>query len=186
MCPATLALAAVAANAAGSILGGVTAAESASFQGQIAKNNATAAQQNAAYSAKASAAQTEQAGLKAAQQDAGVKAAGAANNLDVNTGSPLDIQESQRKLGVLDTATVANRGAEQVYGYATQERNFSAQAAADQAEVGPDIAGGVLKAAGSVAGGVSQTSLLSGSPSVSAPYKWMASNDAGASDFELG
>lgn len=142
--------------AASAVYGGVTAAESASYQGHVAKNNATAARQNAAYSASASSANTESAGLKAAQKLGAVTAGQAANNLDVNTGSAADVSTSQREMGQLDVDNEATRGALATYGYQTQASNFDAQARADKAQVVPDIAGGLLKAGGSIASSAGQ------------------------------
>lgn len=174
MCPATLALAASASSAVG---GGIAAGQTASYQAAVASNNATIARQNEVYSAQAGATQTEQSGLKARAQDAGVKAGLAANNVDVNTGSAADVQQSEHEINQFDTATVAHRAAMAVYGYHTQVNDFSAQSKLDQAQVIPDYLGGFLKAGGSVASTASEnpaaTSLLSGAPSVPSQYQWM-------------
>lgn len=211
MCIATLALASAAISAGSAVAGGFASANAANYQGAVAANNATIARRNAAYSAGATSAQVTQAGLKAAQQNANVKVGAAANGLDVNTGSPADVQESQRKLGALDTATVGARGAEQVYGYETQASSFQAQSALDKSEAKNDITGGFLKAAGSLAGnsavdsavsssfgpGASDAaaggagggfsgdtpSLISGAPTVPSAYGWMGGNAAEPSDL---
>lgn len=174
MCIATLGLIGAGLGAAGSISSGFAAANAASYNAQVANNNATIARQNAAYSASATAAQTTEAGLKARQADAGVMAAAAANNLDVNTGSPADVETSQREIGNYDTAVTASRGAQQVYGYQSQAAGYQAQAGLDQSEVGSDIAGGFLKAGGS---------LLSGTPQTNALYAWMQPNGAGGTSL---
>lgn len=153
------------AAAAGSVLQGVSSANAAHYQAQVANNNAITERQNAQHAAAATSVQTEQAGLKARSQDAGVRASIAANNLDVSTGSPVDVQQSEHELGQLDVAQTASRGAEQVYGYETQAVSDKAQSNLYQSEVAPDIAGGVLKGAGS---------LLSGSPSLPGAYQWMS------------
>lgn len=178
MCPGTIALTAAAVSAAGAISGGIAQGNAANYQGQVAANNATIARQNATYSAGAAAATTERAGLKARAQDAGVRSGIAANGLDVNSGSAADVQTSQRELGALDTGTVANNGALQVYGYQTQATGYQAQSTLDKQEAGADVAGGFMKAAGTLLANPTVdsfgSSLLSGAPSLPSNYSWMA------------
>src|SRR6201999_2048290 len=64
----------------------------------------------------------------------------------------VDVQTSERELGNLDTKTVANNAAVQVYGYETESVNDKAQEKLLNTESNNDYIGGVLKAAGSVAG----------------------------------
>lgn len=181
-------------SAVGSIAGGVASAQSASYQAQIASNNATAARQNAVYSAGAAASNTETAGLKARSENAGLRSGIAASGVDVNSGSASDVQQSERDVTGLDTANTAARGAETVYGYQTQATNFQAQSAMYNAEVGPDIAGGVLKGVGGLLSGSSTNglgSLVGGSPSESSQNSWMqgsdqgSGGDAGSSDLDM-
>lgn len=167
---AFLPLLAVGLGAAGSVMGGISQANAASYQAQVARNNAVAARQNAQYAAGATSANITQAGLKDRAQGANLKASIAANNLDVNTGSPSDVETSQREIGALDTANTAMRGANQVYGYETQATSFEAQAKLDQSQVLPDILGGVFKGAGS---------LLSGAPQVPSLFNWMTQSGGG-------
>lgn len=200
MCPGTLALIAAGTTAVSAIGGGIASASSASYQGAVARNNATIARQNAGYSAAAGSSQITQQGLKARSQEGSLRAGIAASGVDVNSGSAADVQTSQRELNALDSATVANRAAEQVYGYGTQATSYDAQSKLDQAQVPWDIAGGVLKAAGGLAGSASSLpgggggggggggsglaneggySLLSGPPSVPDAYQWMTTPDGG-------
>lgn len=177
-------------GAVGSLVGGIASGNAANYQAKIAENNAVIARQNAAHSAAATASQTEQAGLKARAQSAGVRAGIAANNLDVDTGSPVDVQTSQREIGALDTETVANRGAEEVYGYQSQAVGYQAQSKLDRSEAGSDYLGGVLKAAGGLAANPSVdstfSSLMSGTPSVPSSYQWMSSSTGvGSNDTEV-
>lgn len=178
-----LATAAVLASAAGSVGGGIAAGNAANYQAQVAKNNSTIATQNARYTAAAGSAQVEQQGLKARAQNANVKVGAAANGLDVNSGSALDVETSQRELGALDTATVANRAASAVAGYQDQAENFSAQSKLDSSEAPWDYTGGLLKGFGTVAGELPKTpwgsSLLSGNPSLPSQHAWMGGNENG-------
>lgn len=155
---------------AGQILGGISAGNSAHYQSQVATNNQTIAKQNENYAASAESAQVERAGLKERQQGAAVRAGLASSGVDVNSGSAADTQVSQREIGNLDTQTVKNNAALKVYGYQTQAANFGAQSQLEESQVGPDILGGVLSGAGSIA---SHASLLSHAPSVPPEYSWM-------------
>lgn len=184
---AALPFLAAGASAIGDIGGGAASAQAAGYQSQVAKNNAIISSQNASYAASAGAAQTEEASLKARADSADIKAGEAANNLDVNTGSAADVATSAREVGGLDTATVANRAAEQVYGYTTQAQDYGYQSKVYSAEEAPDIAGGFLKAAGGLAGAAPSIpggpSTISGSPSVPNNYAWMQTGDTTAEPF---
>lgn len=151
-------------SAAGALYSGNAQAQAAQYQAKVASNNAIIARQNATHAAQATAVQTEEAGVKAGQQFANVKAGLAANNLDINTGSAADVEGSQHRIGQLDTETVANRGAEEQYGYSSQSQNFKSQAELDKAQAGYDETAGVLKAGGS---------LLSGASTLSPLFSWM-------------
>lgn len=115
--------------------------------------------------------------MKAAQRNAQVKAGLAANGVDVNSGSAVDVEQSSRELGALDQATTAQRGAEQVYGYETQGTGYQAQSQLDNAEAPYDYAGGVLKGAGSI---------LSAAPNIPEAYAWMSGKGAASSPVDLG
>ena len=189
MCVATVAAVGAGMSAAGAVTGGISKAESASYQAQIARNNAVISQQNASYAASAGAAKTQQAGLVARNKLAEVRASEAANGLDVNTGSAADVQVSQHGIGDLDTRTVSNNAALTAYGFERQSSDFQAQAALDQSEVGFDLAGGVLNGAGKALSNPSidnaigaapspvKPSLVSGNPSVPSGYVWMTNNN---------
>lgn len=156
MCPGTIALAATAVSAASSIAGGFAAASSAHYQAAVAANNATIARQNEQHAAGAASFNNERAGLAAAQQNSEVRASIAANNVDVNSGSPSDVQATQKLKGATDVAATAANNAQTVYGYGVQATNYQAQSSLDEQQVLPDIIGGFGKAAGTVAGAASQ------------------------------
>ena len=139
----------------------VASSEAASYQAAVAQNNAQIAQQNAIYAKQAGAAKTEQAGLQSAEQVGAVKTSLAANNVDVNTGSALDVETGTREKGVLNEYTIENNADLQAYGYRGQASNFEAQAGLDKATATDDLVGGALNTAGS---------LLSNASSVGTKY----------------
>ncbi len=191
-----IAVAAAGIGAASSISQGIAQGHAANYQAQVAANNAKIAQQNAEHAASAGAADTLTAGLKARAKLGSIRTGYAANNLDVNTGSPADVQVAQRQLGALDTATVAHNAALSVYGYKTQATGYQAQSGLDKMEAGYAPVAGVLRGVGQLAGAVGDFptgggksgdlmedgqdpigSLISGPPSPSSNSAWMWSPD---------
>lgn len=152
MCLATLAIASTVVQAVGQVAGGIAQGNQMRYQAQVATNNALIQKNNAVYAASAGAAQTEQAGLNAAERQARIRAGAAANGLDVNTGSPADLQISENEKGNLDTRTVSNNAALQAYGYQVQSTADTAQANLDKSEASYDTASGIIKGIGTLAG----------------------------------
>jgi hypothetical protein len=130
----------------------------------VARNNATIATQNATYAEQAGVAKSEDAGQRAASQLGAVRAGIAANNVDVNSGSALTVQESQRGSGQLSQESTINDALLQAYGFRTQATADTAQAALDTSEAASAIPASLLSAAGSLA---------KAAPDVPAAYSWM-------------
>jgi hypothetical protein len=94
------------------------------------------------------------------RDQAGIKTAQAANNIDVNTGSAVKVQQGARQAGQLNTETVLNNGELAAYGYRSQGTAFTEQAGLEQMEANeaPIAAaaateGGELGAQGAIIGG---------------------------------
>lgn len=186
MCIATIAAVGAAVSAVGAVSSGIAQGQAASYQAQVARNNSVIAQQNAAHAAQAGAAETEAAGLKARARLATTRAGLAANNLDVTGGSAADVLSGEQKAGQLDTATVSNNAALQVYGYKTQGAGYAGQAKLDQAEAAFDPIAGVLKGAGGLASAApSFGSLLGGDPEVPDSHDWMRGGALDSSPGDL-
>ncbi len=100
----------------------------ANYQAQVARNNKIIADQNAAYSRQAAAAQESRQNEKTAALVGAARAAQASNGLDVNSGSALDVQSSAEMLGQLDAASIRSAGARQARAYEDQGRGFQDQA----------------------------------------------------------
>jgi hypothetical protein len=161
------AIAGTAISAYGAYSAGQAQSANAKYQAQVAKNNQTIANQNADYATQAGQEQATEASQKARAQGASLKAAQAANGLDINTGSAVDVQESQRETGTLNTATVLNNAMLRAYGYRTQGVNYGAQATLDTTEAGQASTAGDLSALGTLAGGAKSSGLFTsgGTPS---------------------
>jgi hypothetical protein len=145
----------------------------AKYQAQVAANNQTIANQNAAtatqYGNNAEAAKrTQISGVIGAQ-----RAAVAANNLSVNSGSALDLQAGTSAVGELDAQTIRDSTARTARGYQVQGLDYQAQAGLDRMTADNALQAGALKAsAASSAGGMNAfSSILGGASSVA--DKWM-------------
>lgn len=176
--PFTLAAASLVTGALGtvsSVVGGIQNANAQAsqmqYQAAIADRNAQIANRNAAYAAQAGEAKAQQEGLKNREILGRVRVAEAANGLDINSGSDLDVREAQRITGVEDVDQLRHNAMLQAYGYQTQSGNFTAQAAADRAGASNVTALEPLTAA---------TSALAGLSSLGT--KWTGFNQAGVFD----
>jgi len=153
MCPGTLAIAGLVGagtSAAGALMGGIAQGNAASYQAQVAKNNAIIANQNAAYATEAGETQAAATSLKGAATAGKIKASQAANNIDVNTGSAVNVQQSQREVSKLDTETVLSNAELQAYGYRAAATNYQATAGLEEMEATEAPIGGALSATGNL------------------------------------
>jgi len=146
-------------SATGTLEQGQATSNAASYSATVAQNNALIAQQNAKYAEQSGAQQAMVTSLKSAARGGKIKAAQAANNIDVNSGSAVDVQAGERQAGQLDTETVLNNAELQAYGYRSQATSFEAEAGlkqeeAEQAPIGAGLgaAGNLLSSASSIGG----------------------------------
>lgn len=167
------------ATAVGSIFGAIGAGQQASaqaanaqYQAAVARNNQLIAERNAGAAIQAGEAQATDVSLRGAAQLGRIRAGQAANNIDVNTGSAVDVQAAQRGMTALDTSRVMNRAQREAYGYRAQASNYGAQAQLEQAQAGQAQAAGRL--------GI-MSSLVSGAGELSNRFLWMQQNAGPAS-----
>jgi hypothetical protein len=141
-------------SAASSIAGGMQQAQSAKYNAQIQSNNAQIAQQNATFAGEEGAANAGAEQQKTRAQVGGIKAAQAANNVDVNSGSAVDVRSSAAELGELNAITIRSNAARTAYGYQTAAASDTAQAALDKQQAQYDTEAGVVKAGTTLLGNV--------------------------------
>jgi hypothetical protein len=129
--------------------------EAAAYQAQVARNNAIIAGYNATEAEQAGETQAYVTSQTAAAQGGRIKAAQAANNIDVNTGSAVKVQRGARQAGVLNTETVLNNAELAAYGYRSQQTAYTETAGLEQMQAnnapiasGLAIAGSEYAAAG--------------------------------------
>lgn len=150
--PVALAAAAAVTSAVGAIQAGSARAQSANYSAQVARNNAQISEQQAQYALSTGETQAGTQSRKGASQQARVKVAQAANNLDINSGSAVKVQQGEAEINRLDTLSVMNNAALKAYGYRNQGANFTAQSNLDTAEADQAMTGAALKAAGGLLG----------------------------------
>jgi hypothetical protein len=167
---AALALAAIGTATAvyGQVQAGNAQAANARYQSQVAANNAKIAQQNQVYAIQAGEAKAQAQSLRGAALSGRVRAALAANGVDVNSGSPLDVETGVRRAGELDTLTTMNNAALQAYGYRAAASTGEGQAGLLAAQAGQAQAGAAIGAAGT---------LLNNASSLG--FKWGAMQSSG-------
>lgn len=155
-----LAVAASAAKAGGEILGGLSSYEAGKAQSQIAKDNAAVAARNAELTMAAGEQSAFNLGLKNRAQMGAITAGQGASGLDLASGSSKDVRDSQQALGLFDTMNVRSNAAREAFGYKVKESEFKNEAGMARARGRAALAGSVLSAAGSLAGGISDASRM--------------------------
>lgn len=178
-----LALASIAATTVGTgvaVAGAESSAaaqsKSAAYSAQVAANNAQIANQNASYAAQAGQEKATEQSLKSRAQVGAAIAGEAAQGVDVNSGSALDVQTTDREVGKLETQQVANNAALQVYGYRSQATGFSADSGLDTAKAANALQAGDISATGDA---------LSGAASVGEKYAKFQNSGALPADNSL-
>jgi hypothetical protein len=156
---------------AGAVVGAIGQYQSGMYQARVAANNAEIAEHNAEYARAAGAQQADIESRKNAARVGAIRAGLAANGVDVNSGSAVDVQAGERETGKLDVDTVLHNAELQAYGYTTQAANFRAQSEEDKSGAAIGLAGGLLKAGGGLLGDASSLS-----------FKWGTTSD-GRSGF---
>jgi hypothetical protein len=158
-----------ATSAYGAISGANATAANANYQAQVARNNAITAAQNAEYTTQAGQEKAQQSSLQARSRLGAVTTGLAANGIDVNSGSAVAAQQTQREVGTLGTQQVVDNAALQAYGYRTQATSDTAQATLDTQEAqqapiagGLSAAGGLLGSAASVGSNYAMLQRLGG------------------------
>lgn len=159
---ATLASIAPYASLAGGVISGAGAVQSAEAQGsaakyqaQVAANNEQIAKQNAQLASAAGSTAVEAQGLKERATVGAIEAGQAASNVDVNSGSALDVRTSAVDLGQLEALTIRSNAEKQVYGYETAATGYAGQQQLEQSIAVQAPVAGAVSGLSSVLSGVS-------------------------------
>lgn len=139
----------------GTLTGAAGARRQASAQAAAAGYNAKIAAQNAALTGAEGEAKVGQSLASTRARIGATLASQGASGIDVNTGSNVDVRESEAKLGALDALTIRSNAAREAYGYSAQSQLDTAQAqnaqTAGQISSTASILGGVGSTASSLA-----------------------------------
>lgn len=146
---------------------GEATAQQLMYQAGIAKQNQKISLQNADYERWAGEVSAQQSGIKTAATIATTKARQGASGADVNTGSAVDIRNSERLVGEEDMAMIRANAARKAYGYDVEAWRYGTEAA-----FGPTAASNARTAASISA----DASILGGIGSVSS--KWLSASSA--------
>lgn len=161
-----LAIASTAFSAIGDIQKGIAGQNAANYNAEVAR-------QNAIHAVEVGQVKAMNVGLRAAATGGRIKAAQAANNVNVNTGSAVAVQQGQREAGAVDQANTSNDALTQAYGY-------QAQSNLDKYQGKAAIAEGITGALGDIAGGASKWGGgLGDSSSTASPLGQSLQNSAG-------
>jgi hypothetical protein len=146
-----------AATAVGDLAKGFAESGADKYQSQIYRNNAEIARYNAQRETQAGEIAAESLGLKTRAIVGQTKAAQAASGIDVNTGSAVSVQESERVLGLLDAMTIRSNAALKAYGYQSEAATNLAKAEMARRASSFAKLGGILDASGTILEGAAST-----------------------------
>lgn len=139
----------------GKLKGGQANSEAARYRAQVAENNAKMYEQMATRAVQGGEVSSDIAGLRTQQKVGATKVAQAANNIDVNKGSAVDVQAGVAQAGRLDQETILSNAQLQGYGYRVRAAQERAQAGLDEKEASSATGAGITGAAGSLLGAAS-------------------------------
>lgn len=165
-------------SAIGSLEAGKAASEANQYQAQIALNNAAVAKRNASTVGEEGEIEAANQGLKNRATAGTITANQAANGLDVNSGSAVNVRKSADLIGQMDAMTIRSNAAREAYGYQTQANNFTGEAALKTSEASDALNSSYLNAG---------SSLLTGASTLGKQYaSWQQSYGSGSSNTYTG
>lgn len=129
-------------------------AASARYNAQVQQNNAVIARDNAADARKRGQVQMEDNMRKTAALKGRQVAVMSANNLDITSGSPLDVLGDTAQLGNWDALTTRNAFEREARGHETQAMNFTAESELSLASARNAKTAGAIGAFGTLASGI--------------------------------
>jgi hypothetical protein len=156
MPPAWIAAAGLAVGAVSSVAGGIASSNAASYQGAVATNNSIIQGQNATAALQAGNNNAFDMSLANAGAAGKLKAGQAANGINVNSGTAVNVQASQREVQQQNVGTSLANTARTAYGYRVGSMSDQAQAQLDSMNSENDLIGGVLGGVGKGASAAGQ------------------------------
>ena len=157
MCdPVSLAVASTVVATAGSVTSGIGQAQQDRYQAQIADRNARLAHDQARDSIENTNLEARQRYRELARMKCAQTAAMAANGVDLNFGSPVDIQKDTAMIGAEDIGQIYKGGNERTRGFDINAFNYRSQASANRAQASGALMKGIFDGVSTALGGASQ------------------------------
>jgi hypothetical protein len=129
-------------------------AAAANYNARVQENNAQIARDNAADARKRGLVAMDDTMRKTSALKGRQIAVMSANNLDITSGSPLDILGDTAQLGQWDARTTENAYEREARGHETQSMNFSAEAELSRMNARASKSAGTIGAIGTLASGI--------------------------------
>lgn len=145
-------------GAVGSIMGGQSQASADKYNAAMAHENAHVLRENANIAGQAGAEQAQVAGLKSRAIIGDTVAAQGASNVNVHSGSAVDVRTSEQEVGQLDAMNIRGNAAKVAYGYKVQAIDKDAEAALDTADASNALTSGWINAGTTLLGGTADAS----------------------------
>jgi hypothetical protein len=162
MCVGTLGAIGAIASAGGALYSGIATSQAASYRATVARNNAAIANANATRAIAGGQQQAANQSLQNAAALGAIKTGLAANNIDVNSGSAVDLEASQRAKGQLDAQTTLQKSMVEAYGYRVNATSDTGEAQLEQDTATNAPIGASLASFGSLAGNSKFTTWIGG------------------------
>ena len=140
-------------SALSSIRQGAASSSAANYNAQIAENNAKIATQNAAYTAGEGEQNVGAAGAKTRAVVGATLAGQGASGIDVNTGSDVDVRESEAMKGMMNTLDIRSQAVRQAYGLQNQALSDTAQSQLYKSRASSDKTDSIFSAGANILGG---------------------------------
>jgi len=160
MCAPALALplmiASTAVSAGGAVLSGIGQKQVLDYQAQVADQNSKLAENQAQDSIQNTNLEAQRRYREISQTKGAQTAAMAANGVDLNFGSAVDVQRDTAMIGAEDLTQLYKAGNEQIKGFEINAFNYRSQAAGDRARGRGALMDGIFKGLGTALSGASQ------------------------------
>lgn len=157
MCgPAALVIAATAASAIGTVVGGLTARSQARYQAKVAEANASNERENIRMEQDRNSREALLHYRKVAQLKGEQRAAAAANGVSTDFGTAQDIVTDTNTLAREDARNIYGQGFQNVRGMDRTVSNFMGEARAQRSAGKGALIGSLFEATGTALGGAAQ------------------------------
>ncbi|MGY4397304.1 hypothetical protein ACVWZA_002498 [Sphingomonas sp. UYAg733] len=153
-----LAIASAVTTVAGTVMSGIGQAQQYRYQASIADQNNRLANEQARDSIETTNLESQRRGRALAQMKGAQQAAMAANGVDLNFGSAVDVQKDTAMLGAEDLAQIYKGGYQRTRGFEISAFNYRSEAAANRAKASGALIDAGFKAVSTALGSASNIS----------------------------